>query len=287
VISHNWYSLTPTATVKYQWDAHSNAYFTYTQGFKSGGLGAVPLQENSGYAFAPEKVTAYELGVKTLVSDWLSLDASSFYYDYKNQQVFAFTTLCLPSGVCGTNAYVQNAAASRIYGLELAATAQLTEEFSITGGLSLLHATFTSFPNSADDMPFPPASCSPNPYPCGNGVMTENDTGKTLPRSPKWTLSLQPNYEHRFEAGMLDLNLSWFHSARVYFDNHDRVSQAPYDLLNARASWQPAGSPFGIALWARNLSDAVVYNSVFVNSFGDGASYLPPRTYGVTLDYKF
>src|SRR5262249_52417556 len=65
--------------------ATTSGYATVTTGFKSGGV-------NPGIAdpetFAPEKVTSYELGLKTRLFDSrVSLNSALFYEDYRNLQV--------------------------------------------------------------------------------------------------------------------------------------------------------------------------------------------------------
>jgi len=70
-------------------------YASYSRGYKGGGAnppGALPLDgaapSTAPRSYAPEFVNAYELGSKnTLVDGTLMLNASAFFYDYKNYQV--------------------------------------------------------------------------------------------------------------------------------------------------------------------------------------------------------
>src|SRR5690606_1919744 len=65
-------------------------YATATSGFKSGGFNQTnPLDE-----FNPEKIWAYETGVKTRVFDRRGrVAASAFYYDYTDIQVLQYFTV--------------------------------------------------------------------------------------------------------------------------------------------------------------------------------------------------
>ena len=90
---------------------HTNVYFTYSQGFKSGVFNSSSLQPTPAN---PEKVNAYEVGIKTNEIHRLSLNAAVFYYDYDNLQLTKFLLV---------NDTIQqvltNAASSKIYGAEV------------------------------------------------------------------------------------------------------------------------------------------------------------------------
>jgi iron complex outermembrane receptor protein len=280
--SKSWNAVTPRASVIYKLNDSSNAYFTYSQGFKSGGINTYNYATT--YTWNPEKVQAYELGLKSLLTDRLSLNAAGFYYKYTNQQVLGLLTYCTPAG-CVPIGTRQNAASSTIYGLDVDATARVTDELSLVAGLSLLHARFDSFDNALVDRPRPLASC-PDNLPCGNTSLIVNDSGKPLPRAPDWTVSLEGNYVKHFAPGRLALNLSLYTSARFYYDTDERIHQPGHTMVNARASWEPERTNLTVTVWGKNLTNKALFQSVYINDNADGVSYQPPRTYGVSVDYK-
>jgi len=110
-------------------------YTSYNRGFKSGGFNvAAPTDP----AFKPEKLDAYEIGLKSDLFDRrLRLNTSAFYYDYTNLQVIKYT---------GTVTTIYNGASARVYGLDADVEARLNSNFSLSGGLTLLHDRFTDFP---------------------------------------------------------------------------------------------------------------------------------------------
>ncbi|WP_157217395.1 TonB-dependent receptor [Flavisphingomonas formosensis] len=91
-------------------------YANASRGVKSGGFTAYNSpQADQINAFKPEVLYAYEVGVKADVARTLRVNASGFYYDYRNQQVLG--TVVDP--VNGPIGRITNAPKSRIYGGEL------------------------------------------------------------------------------------------------------------------------------------------------------------------------
>src|SRR3984893_19482256 len=63
-------------------------YGSVSRGVKSGGFTAHnTLSAPAADPFQPEKLTAYEVGVKTDLTRTLRVDSSVFYYRYKDQQI--------------------------------------------------------------------------------------------------------------------------------------------------------------------------------------------------------
>ena len=169
---------TPRFSLKYRVTDETNVYFTYSQGFKSGGVQSsgynTPRSLWSTQVYQPEKVKAYEIGVKSTPLPNLSFNAAAYYYDYKDLQVQVVTQ----TGVSTT----LNAATARIYGLDADATWRATPELTFTGGLALLDAKYKDFPNAVVLRPKPPlpgiglngnfATNAANGYPVGCCIPT-------------------------------------------------------------------------------------------------------------------
>src|SRR5579872_2937568 len=128
----NYYSFTPRAVIKYRPWTNVMLYASWSKGFKSGGYNTGDLAQNT--PFSPEKISAYELGVKTSFwDDRLGLNASMFYYDYTDLQVSVNRS---------NTVIIANAASALVKGFELQGDALVTENLSLTGGLMLLDAHF-------------------------------------------------------------------------------------------------------------------------------------------------
>lgn len=105
-------STTPRLGAQYELSAGNNVYATLSKGFKIGGFN--PDSCNNQYN--PEKLTAYEIGIKNrLFDNILTLNASAFYYDYSDLQL---------SQVVGLIRLITNAAAAEVKGAELEAVWQ-------------------------------------------------------------------------------------------------------------------------------------------------------------------
>jgi iron complex outermembrane receptor protein len=224
--------------------------------------------------YAPEKITAYEVGLKSSPMRNLSVNLAGYWYDYTNLQVQVQT----PNGLAQT----QNAASAKIYGFDADATWRATDELSFTGGLSLLHARYKDFPNAVVLRPTLVGG-----LPRGNANVVVDASGNALPRAPDATATLVTDYTRDFGAGTFNANLSLFYTTTVYFDSDERIHQGPYGLANAQVSWQPAGQNYKIGAWVKNLTDKKYVSSTFIQAVADLVGYGPQRTYGVTLDYAF
>ena len=108
-------------------------YASYSKGFKAGtfNLGS------AGPALDPEKVDAYEVGLKsTLLDGHLRANISGFYYDYSDLQV---------GKVQGQLLGLENAAAAEIYGIEGEFALEPVRDLIIGLNASWLHARFKSY----------------------------------------------------------------------------------------------------------------------------------------------
>ena len=237
---HTWTGTTPRFSVRYRVDPDTNAYFTYSEGFKSGGF---PTSALVTIPYAQEHLDAYEVGLKTQKFDRkLSLNAAFYYYEFTNQQVQS--VIVVDGAQLGTTT---NAASSTIYGLDLDANYRATRAFTISAGLSLLHTRYDSFPAAAVDLPYVYAPGTPlagQVCNCGNQALLVDATGNNLIRSPDWTLNVTADYTKELEVGTVDLSATVYHSDNFYFTPDNHIGQPAYTTLGARASFAPRGTPW-------------------------------------------
>jgi len=275
---------TPRVSLRYRVTDDTNAYFTFSKGFKSGGVQSGSFFNPVGAVYAPEKITAYEVGVKSTPMPNLTINAAAYYYDYKDLQVQV---------QAGTGAAITiNAAAARIYGFDVDSQWRATPELTFSAGLSLLDAKYKSFPNAYVLRPKPalpviglngnfPTNAA-NGYPNGVDV-----SGNTLPRAPKATVTLVGDYTRDFGPGTWNLNVTLFYTTKVFFDSDERVNQPAYALVNANTSWRPAGSNYKFEAWVKNLTNKTYISSTFLQDSADVVGYGWKRTFGVSVSYSF
>jgi iron complex outermembrane receptor protein len=244
-------------------------FVSYNRGFKSGGFndGLFPTT-----AFSPETLDAYEIGEKATTLDrHLSLDTSAFLYNYKNIQAFQY----FENG----NAYVYNAGAARIYGLDFDAKWKFTESFSLTAGVEGLHAAYTSFPTAAISTPAPGGGTS---YTIGSAK------GNRLPFSPTATASLTADYMIPLAMlGELNLSTTYSYNTGFYGEPDNRLHQPAYHVVNAQVAWDSPNKIYIVRGWGRNLTNAEYVSSIGSQPNGDFAVFESPRTYGVTVSRNF
>jgi iron complex outermembrane receptor protein len=301
--SHNWGSVTQRVSLNYKITPDTNAYFTYSTGFQSGNFDntTIPINTTPAQCAAanaakpgscalpnlvqPEKVTAFEIGIKSTPTPWLRIDAALYDQSLTNMQISVFQNVC-NTAPCPPNPTVpegelSNAAATSMFGAELNVEAQATHELRFHGGISLLDATFSKYEGASWDVPAPG----------GVGLVStpaQSADGKQVPRSPKATLDLGATYTKDLPVGQFAFTANGYASERVYYDVGNVFYQPAYATLGLRASFSPVNIPnLNVALWGNNVTNKPVILGNFINSGGALFSYQPPATYGITFAYKF
>jgi iron complex outermembrane receptor protein len=272
---HTWTATTPRGSLLYKVTDRTNLYFTYSQGFQSGAFNTVAAQTTP---VAPEEIKSYEAGIKSSVTDNVTVNAAFFYYDYTDLQVA--TIYNLPNGTY--TQVITNAANAKIYGSELNANWHATPEFSVALGGTYLHARYADFTTASLDVPI-----YANGLPTGNTNIKANASGNTMIGSPTLTADLTPRYIKTTSVGTFDFSSTLYYSTRVFYDVGDRIVQPGYVNLNATMMWQPVGSKWQFGLWGKNLTDKLTIVATTIDSTGDSVQYSAPRTYGVRAKYAF
>lgn len=239
-------------------------YGSVSTGFKAGGFSAGSVQPS----YDPEDILSYELGAKTTWLDGrVRANFAAFMYDYTDMH----QTKVLP-GVTLT----ENASDATIQGFEAEIVALLTEQFQLNFALGLLDAEFDEFE-------------SQNPiYP---GTPVQDLAGKKLPIAPKYSGMLGATYSWPLAEGSLKLRGEVAFSDEIWFTafNEEPAYQDSYSTFNAFLTYQ-GDNGFSVGAFARNLSDELIKNSGYIsNSTGATGlgTYAPPRTFGVTLGFRF
>lgn len=245
-------------------------YVSYNRGFKSGVYNPTSPVDP---AANPEHIDAYEVGVKSELFDRrLRLNASAFYYDYRDIQI----RTALPET---TTVITYNAANSEVYGLDLDFEFAATSALRITGGFEVLDAKYKDFPNGACAVPLPGG---------GNGPTVVCDlSGERMVRAPKFAGNIGVSYRHDLaNGGDLTFAVNDSYNSGFAFEITQKIKQEAYHWVTASAKWRSADDRYWVQLWGKNLADeyVVVYATrPSSDTYSPGA----PRTYGVTLGVNF
>jgi iron complex outermembrane recepter protein len=275
--------LTPRVSLTYNFNPDTNAYFSYTTGFKSASyntasaatapVGAISLVD-------PEKVHAFEVGFKTAPRTWYSFNAAAFLYKYKNQQVATNRPSCAPNGgPCVNLSTISNAASSTMYGVDLEGTIRVNDNWSVHSGASLLSAKYDKFPFAQVNVPAPGN--------VGNVPRSIDAKDNWLVRAPQFTISGNVTYKKEFEPGTLTLTGDIYHSSKYFFTPANDYQQPAYTTIDAQASWNISQPNVTFSVWGKNLTNNTVIMATFIQATATGYSYLPPRTYGMSVSYDF
>lgn len=287
----SWEELSYRAVLDYRFSEDILAYISYNRGFKSG-LYNISFALNP--PVDPEIVDAYEAGLKTeLFDNRLRLNFAAFHYDYEGVQLRQ-TVSQFPGRF-----FLLNAADAEVEGLEIDFVGVPTANLTIRGGISLLDATYTSFPGAPFALPNPvtlplPAGCTlltPALPPAatvvgGNTSVACDLSGYPMIRSPEVTANLGFSYDQPLGNGsVLTFNVHNNYNSGFYWDPDQRTEQDAYNDLRASLVWTAPSGRWDLSVWGRNLLDEIIFASATAGStttFAIGE----PRTYGVRLSFR-
>ena len=267
---HNkaWSNLSYKLGADYRIDDDKMAYISYSTGFVAGGFNTrVDSDYLTGLAYAPEKVAAWEIGLK---SDWydhrLRVNLALFDNHYSDLQIGAF----IQGG--GLQQAILNDAFEAARGVELEATAIPIDHLTLSTSIGYLDAYYTRF---FTDL-------------LGTGTKADY-SWLPIDRAPRWTLHLEAFYELDLNGnGILTPDISWEYQSRSYTADVNPVGiQKPYGMFDASLAYEEPEGRWKLALWGKNLNNvlrrlsAVPSSGYFTQLYFDN-----PRTFGVDLTIK-
>jgi iron complex outermembrane receptor protein len=255
------------------------AYAKYARGYRQGDI--APFGADGYTTFGPEHVDAYELGAKTSFQGRVpgSLDVALFYNNFKDQQIQVGFTGPTATPNVGT----VNAGKSRIWGLELEATA------SPVRGL-MLDVAYTYLNSKLE-------SLAPIVFVPGSGydaTQPSSTPGDPLPFTPKNKVTAGVTYALPIDekVGKLSIGADY-----VYTDPQLLVSGSPfgwspaYGLLNLHLDWTSiAGRPVDAAFFMTNATNKFYWVNItdLYSSVGFVPRYLgEPRMFGFRLRARY
>ncbi len=260
-------------------------YFSYDRGFKSGGfnrqetlcfiVGAPFCLPDDRLTFDSETTDSFEIGIKGSVAQ-LRFSAALFHQTYKDFQV----TSKFPP----TSTIIQNAAEVTSEGLEVDFQWTPTDELLIDGSVAFVDTEYDRFTNA-------PCSLVVDRSP----TCTQDLSGRSLDNAPDTIANLGLEYRSDFT---FNPSLSMFFRGDVSYRSEanlvatlaEDTVQPGYSLIDARFGLEGPDGRWTLSLWGRNLSDKE-YHVIAGRPSGhvDGLTQVQglPRTYGITLDWRF
>ncbi|MBN8844438.1 MAG: TonB-dependent receptor [Sphingomonadales bacterium] len=266
-------ALTGRVALSYTFDGGALLYASYNRGYRAGAVNGGGYTSSSGIGYIqPERVNAYEVGIKGRAGGrLLTYAASAFYYDYSNQQ--------LQDTRAGPVSFLVNAPASEVYGLEIETTLRPVDGFRVDASLGWLHSKYKDLTLQGADL-----------------------SGNELPFAPKLTAQLGFEWDVVDVAGgTITFAPNMAYSSRQYFSPFNDINapgtpqvnselqQGANAKVNASLSW--SDEVLMVRFFANNLFDRKTYGyGLDLRGAGFPYNFLvpaAPRTYGVSLRYSF
>jgi len=275
-LSDSWRRALWKVNTAYQLDKTNLVYATWSQGFRRGGVNALPQSEIGGTyttpagltRLQPDKADNYEIGIKGTIQDRFRYSAAVFDIQWHNiQEGLQVTPLVLPAAINIGEAYSRGVETE----LEAVVTRHLSAQLDYTYDktkLTSINPLFV-YPN----VTAPPPSL-----------------GTPLPGTPKSSAAITLAYGHvELFGGEWRYSISAHYQSRVLPALSATVPTVPgYTMVDTRLSF--ARSNWFTTLYVNNLTD-----NLGITSFQDPALFgnraqaivSQPRTVGLTLGYSF
>jgi iron complex outermembrane receptor protein len=290
-LSKGFSNVSPRAVLMYDIDSNSNAYVSYSEGFKSGlfNVDATRItgpDDPAAQALNPEILKAVEVGYKFGSSRW-GLSLAAYHYDWSNIQVNLY--------INGTE-IDQNAASGEIYGVEGQFDIHLTERLTIRANGAYTHGRYTRFPNASAVV----TAASP-----GNLLLATDTTNPLttitsqdlrhvqLPRAPDWSGDLSLNYDMPTRLGLFEVSadvnaFSDYAPDTVLLDTNRRnvLNIGTHAIASLSVNFRK-DDHVSVSVYVRNITNAYYFTDKDYTSLGIFALPVEPRTVGVRLGYTF
>ncbi|HWJ71332.1 MAG TPA: TonB-dependent receptor [Sphingobium sp.] len=285
---------TPEAGLEWQPTKDVLVYYTYSEGFKAG---SGENASGSTTIVNPEKMYNHEAGIKTSFGRMLTLNLAGYAYTLDGLQL----NKTIAGGPTGYTTIFQNAAKTRAKGIEADVLLRPARGLRLSGALSYTDAHFVDYltldplnpanimtPGSAPYDPVTNPDLTAYGSPSGGDIqLAGNDTRN----SPRWSWNVHGEYDVRAPIGLFTPSFDVSHKGRTYFSEYERdiESSRAYTLVDLSLAFETNDGRIRAQLWTKNLFDVFRPSSTFALATGRllGATWLPPRTYGVSVGYRF
>jgi iron complex outermembrane receptor protein len=304
--------LTWKTGLDYQLTPDNFLYGSISTGYKPGGgnPGTAPAVVPANYA--PETITAFEVGSKNSFFDRkLIANLAGFYYIDKNMQYHAEDLINFDGGV-------DNLPKVNVYGVEAEFTALLPYHFRITGNLTAEKGKIATHVSTLDNLAGNAANSAfaaqygypafisaefgiPNPaVPNGPQILSalraqgyRDIYGNAPPNLPTYMASLGLSQTSQFGDGSSLLSRLQGnyrdHYADTVFGDSPIYTTPSYILMNLFFDYTFANAKLDLTFAVTNLAGRKEVSYRFTNQYGGETTqtWFPPREYILGIGYKF
>lgn len=273
---------TPRVSIDYRFNDEIMGYFSYTNGFKSGGFdmrGNARVFPGTKDGYDSESVDNWEIGLKTTALDGnLIFNVTAFLADYTDVQVTT-QQFVLVDGIPTNQTAVLNAGKQKNKGVEIETVWRASDFVQLTAMAGFLDADITEFLAPDPDNP---------------GEVIDISDGADPLFSPDLTALLSAEFFWGMGSGNGYGRISY-----TYTDDIKTMNLTPsvgdqdaYGLLNATVAYTTQNEKWRFAINGANLTDEEYLQAGY--DFGSAINYISqlgfygaPRTYSISATYIY
>ena len=261
------------ANTSYDITDNMKAFFTFSEGYRRGGVNAVPASlvraaRGESLIFEPDELTSYELGVKGALLDSLNYTVTLFDIDWQNAQFNTNLTFLALIGVA-------NLPKAENKGIEVELGGNLSDALSFNLGYSFVDTEVVESVEQADrlavvgsQLPIPKHTASAN-----------INYFQSLSNGAEIIYTLNASYKDETPSGLFATRAANARRFQVFDD---------FALLDATVTWN--NGPWSATAYINNLTNARGVSGgepVAFSSFGAHDTIVRPRTFGLGFSYSF
>lgn len=273
----------PSVSLQYDFTPDAMVYVSWGKGSKAGGfVGGAPATLQSQFHVNPERSETWEGGIKIAMFDRrLRWNAALYRTTFKNLQVSSYV-----SGSAPPQFVTQNAGAAKSQGIETDMRFEIADGISLNGSMAYLDAKFTDFLG---------ANCLWDNPTCV--VATNNNAGARLPRSPKWSgtlnldiiLPVSESLEFIANGGVTFRSFAFLEDSL-----RPAAGQPAYEKYDLRVGVRSSDRGWELALVGKNLTNELTAAHAFgtpgvavATPGGISKFFNQPRTLAVQAKLSF
>jgi iron complex outermembrane recepter protein len=265
------------------------AYATVSTGFRGGGFDPRPFAVSQIEEFQPEKLTEYEVGLK---SDWFEhrfrANVAAYYGNYKNIQ---FNAQKIVDGIPDPGIF--NVGGANISGYEVEISTRPVGALTIDASMGYTAFFYKDLGTNIGCGAFANPTAAANALQCvtGNPTYSDYPVGQ-----PKLKANVGIAYAFNVPGGSsLTPRVDVTYQSEVFADVTNNIPGAAIMpsryLMNGRVQWDAANGKWAVAFLGSNLTNKEYYVSLFdLRAFGEGMETGQPgapREWAVNVHYKF
>jgi len=260
-------------------------YFSYAEGFKSGGFdmrGNQLLNPNTSNGYDAETADNFEVGMKSAwFDDTLQLNLTAFYTPYKDIQITT-QEFVVRNGAPTNATAVLNAGKQVNQGVELETMWRPMAGLTLVANVGYLDAEFEEFFTSC-----------PTAAP---GCRLDLSGFNEPINSPDWTTFVGGTYEWSLGAGDMSIHAGYQYRSATKVANTTAsiTDQGAYDILDLGVAYTTADDTWRFAVEGKNILDEEYRVAGYdfgatgaTGGFSQIGFYGPPRTVSVTATYRY